>query len=225
MLEWVWKTFRKCLDRESETIAQNNWNLLRLPFLSESINFITLCIRLFSFMTKWEFISLLGRFEWNISREYYSWDVFCWQERFHFVCASSNCISITRKLQTRKKGAVSRARMSEAIVHYVKRSLKRCRLFLSPPSFLGVGAKCHYDSHCIENAFCRHQLLCFCKKDYWVMSNDHWNCRGKLFILKLSHLKALRSLSINYELGETTRGMLKLPAGLWHSRWKQKLFP
>lgn len=52
--------------------------------------------------------------------------------------------------------------------------------FTSHIFYQGVGAKCHYDSDCIENSFCRHQLLCFCKKEFWVMSDDHWNCKGMI---------------------------------------------
>lgn len=71
-------------------------------------------------------------------------------------------------------------------MHYgVKWNSKWCHLFshefyFNFPSFFfsGVGTKCQYDSHCIENAFCRHQLLCICKKEFRVISEDNWSCHG-----------------------------------------------
>jgi hypothetical protein len=46
----------------------------------------------------------------------------------------------------------------------------------------GVGAKCQYDSHCIEKAFCRHQLVCFCKREHWMVTEDNWRCHGGFLI-------------------------------------------
>lgn len=65
-------------------------------------------------------------------------------------------------------------------------------------TFSGIGTKCHYDTHCIENAFCRHQLMCFCKKDYYP-SDDHWTCIGErisiFFLSQRDFLKFFNSKS------------------------------
>lgn len=60
----------------------------------------------------------------------------------------------------------------------------------------GVGSKCHYDNECIPSesfiktlfyvnfcnildSYCRHQLMCFCKKDYYAVPEDQWSCKGE----------------------------------------------
>lgn len=80
--------------------------------------------------------------------------------------------------------------------------------------FAGIGAKCHYDSHCIENAFCRHQLVCFCKKDYWMMSDDHWKCKGEIF--KNVSWETIFSFNFKFALKESWITTLPLRSSQWN---------
>lgn len=44
--------------------------------------------------------------------------------------------------------------------------------------FQGIGRTCTYDSHCISNAYCKAQVLCACKAEYPLESEDKWYCDG-----------------------------------------------
>lgn len=44
--------------------------------------------------------------------------------------------------------------------------------------FKGIGRTCTYDSHCITNAYCKAQVMCACKAEYPLESEDKWYCDG-----------------------------------------------
>lgn len=53
-----------------------------------------------------------------------------------------------------------------------KKNKKKCNCFK------GIGRTCTYDSHCISNAYCKAQVMCACKAEYPLESEDKWYCDG-----------------------------------------------
>lgn len=79
----------------------------------------------------------------------------------------------------------------------------------------GVGAKCHYDNECIPSksfirtlfyvnscnildSYCRHQLMCFCKKDYYAVSEDQWSCKGESIQLMRDAFRNWASVNLKF---------------------------